>query len=53
MCYLFQGHKQVVDKGKKETENTLSESDDIMTEVNNLVQNINTTKNVSKNHHLS
>ncbi|KAM4693155.1 laminin subunit alpha-2 isoform 1-T1 [Discoglossus pictus] len=33
--------KQLVEKGKKETEQTLSEGDDIMTEVSNLAQNIN------------
>ncbi|XP_073532163.1 laminin subunit alpha-2 isoform X5 [Phyllobates terribilis] len=41
----LEGHKQTVDRGKKETENTLSESDDIMTEVNNLAQNINEAEN--------
>ncbi|XP_056422497.1 laminin subunit alpha-2 isoform X2 [Hyla sarda] len=41
----LEGHKQVVEKGKKETENTLSESDEIMTEVNNFAQNVNEGEN--------
>ncbi|KAM4771006.1 laminin subunit alpha-2 [Rhinophrynus dorsalis] len=37
--------KQHVDKGKKETERSLSEGEDIMTKVNNLAQNINEAEN--------
>ncbi|KAG8444246.1 hypothetical protein GDO86_009434 [Hymenochirus boettgeri] len=41
----LEGKKQIVDKGKKETEKVLDEGDDIMAEVNNLAQIITDAEN--------